>query len=309
MNTTFPITSLAPSICSLMGISSSLKKSGDVLLPFDYTKRPDKLCLITVDSLGISAINSEYTPQEAATSQVNVTAKIFGGSFQIDRALAAHERQVVDLVNFQLQQKAQATRALFNDWFINGDSASNATSFDGIDKAITGSSTERTPATAIDLSSAASIVANWQAFLYELRQTIALTDGAPTILAVNRPLFAVFQSIADLSTQFTQTRNELGAEVVKYGVTTIMEMGDKPGTSDPIIPISSSDGTTSLYMMRLGLDGVHAVTPDGMTAPKIYLPNMTDPGAVKTGEVEMVAAAVLKSTRSAAVLRNIKVQG
>lgn len=254
------------------------------------------------------AINSEYAPQEAKTTQVPVTAKIFGGSFQIDRALSAHERQVLDLVDFQLQQKTQAARALFNDWFINGDSATDSTAFDGINKAITGSSTERNPATVIDLSSAAAIKANWEAFLYELRQTIALMDSSPTILAVNRPLFAAFQSIADFSTQFTQTRNEMGAEIVQYGTSTIMEMGDKPGTSKPIIPIDDTEGTTSLYIMRIGLDGVHAVTPDGMTEPKVYLPDMTAPGAVKTGEVEMIAAPVIKASRSAAALRKIKVQ-
>ena len=49
------------------------------------------------------------------------------------------------------------------------------------------------------------------------------------------------------------------------------------------------------------------MTPDGQTAPKIYLPNMQLPGAVKKGEVEMVSAMALKATRSAAVLRNIQV--
>ena len=38
---------------------------------------------------------------------------------------------------------------------------------------------------------------------------------------------------------------------------------------------------------------------------KQYLPDMTLPGAVKTGEVEMVAAMAVKATRSAAVLRNV----
>lgn len=252
------------------------------------------------------AINTEYTPQEAATTQVPVTAKIFGGSFQIDRALAAHERQVLNLVDFQVKQKSQAARALFNDWFINGDSATDAKSFDGIDKAITGTSTERTPSAPIDLSSSTAIDNNWQAFLYELRQTIKLMDGAPTIMVVNNDLFAAIQTIADYATQFTQTRSEMGEEIVRYGTTTIMPMGDKPGTSSPII--SATGGLTSLYLMRIGLDGVHAVTPDGMTAPRVYLPNMSAPGAVKTGEVEMIAAAVLKATKAAAALRSIKVE-
>lgn len=252
------------------------------------------------------AINTEYTPQEAKTTRVTVDLKVFGGAFQMDRVLQANERQVVDLIAFQLEQKAKATRALFADWFINGDSAADVTAFDGLDKALTGSSTERKLDTALDLSSVAAIKQNWEAFLYELRQTIKLMDGTPTILGVNRDLFSVFQSIADFSTQFTQTRNELGTEIVRYGNATIMDLGDKPGTSKPIVETADT-GTTDLYICRIGLDGVHGVTPDGQVGPRIYLPNMTLPGAVKTGEVEMVAASVVKATRSAAVLRNIKV--
>lgn len=252
------------------------------------------------------AINSEYAPQEAKTTPVSVGLKVFGGAFELDRVLQNDERQVLDLMSFQLQQKLKATRSLYADWFINGDSASDATAFDGLDKALTGSNTEKELETALDLSTAEAIEKNWKAFLYHLRQTIKLMDGAPSIMAVNSDMFAVFQSIADFSTQFTQTRNELGAEIVKYGNSIIMDLGDKPGTSSPIIG-TGEGGTTDLYLCRFGLDGVHGVTPDGQQAPNIYLPNMQLPGAVKKGEVEMVAATVIKATRSAAVLRNIKV--
>lgn len=68
-------------------------------------------------------LNKEYTPQQADTEQVTVNLKVFGGSFQLDRVIANYERQVLDLTKFQLEQKTKATRALFDDWFINGDSA------------------------------------------------------------------------------------------------------------------------------------------------------------------------------------------
>lgn len=252
------------------------------------------------------AINSEYTPQEAKTTPVSVGLKIFGGAFEMDRVLQNDERQVLDLMTFQLQQKLKATRSLYSDWFINGDSSADATAFDGLDKALTGSTTEKSLTTALDLSTAEAIEKNWKAFLYQLRQSIKLMDGAPSIIGVNNDMFAVFQSIADFSSQFTQTRNDLGTEIVKYGNSIIMDLGDKPGTSSPIIG-TGEDGTTDLYLCRFGLDGVHGVTPDGQQAPNIYLPNMQLPGAVKKGEVEMVAATAIKSTRAAAVLRNIKV--
>ena len=234
----------------------------------------------TLPTAATRAIGSEYTPQEAKTTPITVGLKVFGGKFGIDRVLQKYEHKVVDLIAFQLEQKIQATRALFADLFINGDSSSDSNAFDGLDKALTGSSTERVLTTPIDLSSAAKVKENYQAFLWELRQTLKLLDGAPSIMAVNSDMFAVFQSIGDYSTQFQLTRNDLGTEIVKYGNATIM---------------------------NIGLDGVHGVTPDGSTGLSTYMPDMNAPGAVKQGEAEMVAAMALKATRAAAVLRGVQI--
>lgn len=193
---------------------------------------------------------------------------------------------------------------------INGDSSKDSgIAFDGLSKILKGTSTEVTldSAALLDLSTAANVKANWQSFLYELRQVEKLLDGEPGVILVNNDLFAVFQSVADLSTQFQQTKNDLGTQIVKYGNAIIMKMGDKPGTSTPIISTDAEKGTTDMYLFRIGLDAVHGVTPEGTKEPKIYLPDMTRPGAVKTGEVEMVAAMAVKATKSAAVLHGIQV--
>lgn len=280
----------------------TVKPQGGNTMAYVYNR------VTTLPTAAGRVINSEYVAQEAKTTPVTVNLKVFGGSFNLDRVIINHEKQVVDHVKFQLEQKTKATRALFADWFVNGDSISDVTAFDGLDKALTGSSTEKILTSPLDLSTASAIEANWKAFLFEMRQVIKLLDGAPGVIGVNRDMFAVFQTIADFSTQFTATKTDMGAEIVKYGTATIMDMGDKPGTSSPIIETSETNGTTDIYIARIGLDGVHGVTPDGEKGPKTYLPDMTKPGAVKTGEVEMVAAMALKATRSAAVLRRIKVQ-
>lgn len=254
-------------------------------------------------------INTEYQTKDVAkTDQVTVNLKIFGGAFDLDRVLINHEKQVItNQLTFQMDQKIKAVRALFNDWFINGDSTSNTKSFDGLDKAIKGTATDYTPSAILDMSSAEAIEQNWKTFLYYIRQVRKLMDGAPTLMAVNDDMFAAIQTVADYSAQFTATKTDLGSEIVKYGTTTIMAMGDKPGKASQIIETSEADGTSPIYFARLGLDGVHAVTPDGQKAPKTYLPNLSLPGAVKTGEVEMIAAMAVKATKSAAVLRGIKV--
>ncbi len=53
--------------------------------------------------------------------------------------------------------------------------------------------------------------------------------------------------------------------------------------------------------------GFHGATVTGNRIIRTYLPDFKQPGAVKTGEVEMISAVVLKATRAAGVLRNIKV--
>jgi hypothetical protein len=75
-------------------------------------------------SAAFRALNSEYTPQEAAVTPYTVDLKPLGGSFQIDRVLAAHRARMRRLgaeVTFQMSDKLKATNAHFADQLINGD--------------------------------------------------------------------------------------------------------------------------------------------------------------------------------------------
>ena len=279
---------------------NTVKPQGGKTLAYVYNR------VKTMPTAAFRALGSEYVPAVADTEQHTVNLKVFGGSFEIDRVIQADETQVVDLIQFQLQQKIQAARALFSDTFINGDSAVTATSFDGIDKAITGSSTEVTPEAAIDLSTSANITTNGNLFMDTLDQMLALLDGTPSALLVNRKLAAIMNGIARRSGYFSTTDvDSFGKPVTKYQGVPIVIVGDKPATSNPIIPVTA--GETGLYAIRIGLDGVHAVSPEGSAIINTYLPNLSDSGAVKKGEVEMVSAAVLKATRAAGVLRKIKI--
>lgn len=289
------------------------------LLPFDNTVKPqggNTLAYVynrvtTLPTAAGRALNAEYTAQNVVTTPYTVNLKPFGGSFSLDRVIINYEKQVVDWIQFNLQQKIQATRALFHDWFINGDAdATGSLAFDGIDVAITGSSTEVTPGTAVDLSTSANIDSNWKVFLDYLRKLRAKLDGAPTLYAMNGDAFAVFQSVMDRAGINLASKQNYGDEALQWGSSIVMSLGDKPGTSNPIIPTSTATATsghTSIYATRLGLDGVHGVSPDGNSLVETFLPSMTEPGAVKTGEVEMVSAVAIKATRSAGVLRKIKI--
>lgn len=286
-------------LLDMLPFDNCVKAQGGKTLAYSYDR------VKTQPTAESRAINAEYTPQEATTEQFTVNLKVFGGSFEVDRVIAKDEVQVIDHVQFQVDQKTKATIALFHDQFVNGDSAVGAgTTFDGLDKALTGSNTELTPAAAIDLNSSADIDTNWKVFLDTLRKLRALMDGAPSLYLMNGDMFSVFQSVMDRAGINLASKENYGDEVLQWGRSLVMALGDKPGTSSPIIETDGA-GKTSIYAARLALDGVHGVSPDGSKLVDVYLPRMTDPGAVKKGEVEMVAAMALKATRSAAVLRNI----
>lgn len=283
---------------------NTVKVQGGKSLTYSFNR------VTTLPTAGARLINGEYTAQEAATTRQHVDLKVMGGSYEIDRVIAEDETQVVDAVEFQSKQKAKATVAEFHNQCINGDSNTNAGEFDGIDKAVSGTTTD-VSANSIDLSTADSIKTNAHAFLYLMRQLRKGMDGKPTHYLMNNDMYAVFQSIADVSNNVRYTKDELGKEVLVYDGGVLVDMGDKPGTSTPIIPTSDPTtakfGETAIYAVRVGMDGVHGVSPAGAKIVKTYLPDFKTAGAVKKGEVEFVGAIAVKSTRSVGKLSGIGV--
>lgn len=285
----------------MMVFDDTITANGGGTLAYTYNR------VTTLPTADFRAINTEYTPQEAKTTQYTSNLRPFGGAFNVDRVLQNHVKGIKTQIGFQLEQKIKATKALFVESFLNGDTAVEANGFDGLDKAITGSTTDRVPADVIDLSSAEAIMANGTKFMYELDQMLAELDGEPTILMVNRQLMAVMNTIARKSGSFsTGDLDAFGKQVTKYGTITLYPVGDKPGTAKPIIDIDTNR-LTSLIAVRIGLDGAHALSPDGTNNINTYLPDLSQPGAVKTGEVEMVSSMALKATKAAGKLSKIKI--
>lgn len=272
---------------------------GGATLTYGYTR------LVTQPTAAFRAVNEEYTPSEVQKQRYNVDLKVFGGSFEVDRIIAGMGG-IVDEVTLQMQQKIKATSALFNDTVINGNSGTNAKAFDGLDLALTGSSTEFNTGAAIDLSTAAKIDENYKQFVDMMDEFLMMLDGAPSFIGGNSKMIAKIRAIARRVGQYQTTKNELGQEITMYGNIPLVDFGTKPGSNDPVVGISG--GETSLYAARLGMDGFHAVSMAGQPIITSRLPDFSTAGAVKKGEVEMVAAVALKATKAAGVFRKIKVQ-
>lgn len=273
---------------------------GGSTLTYGYTR------LITQPTAAFRELNSEYAPQEVEKQRCTVDLKVFGGSFQIDRVLAGLGG-IANETSIQMQQKVKAAAALFNDTVINGDSSVNFKAFDGLEKALTGSSTELIPTTAIDLSTSAAIDSNYKPFLDLLDEFLMGLDGRPSFIGGNLKMIARIRACARRAGMYQSGLDSFGQQVESYAGVPLVDLGARAGSSNPVVGIKD-DGTTSLYIARLGLDGFHAVSAAGAQPVRAWLPDFQSAGAVKTGEVEMVAAVALKATRAAGVLRNLKVE-
>lgn len=270
---------------------------GGATLTYAYTRQ------ITQPTAAFRAINSEYTPAEVTKQRYTTDLKVFGGSFEIDRVLAGMGG-IIDEVAWQSAQKVKAASALFSDTIINGNSSNNANTFDGLDVALTGSDTEVTSESV--LATSANVTSNYMAFLDELDEFLSNLDGEPTALLMNAKMAAKMRAVARRAGMYQVTKDDFGRQVEHYGNIPFVDVGAKAGTNDPIIATKTKK--TDIYAVRFGMDGFHAISMAGQPPVRIWLPDFQTAGAVKKGEVEMVAGCALKATKAAGVLRGITVE-
>lgn len=269
------------------------------------------------------AYNTEYTDQEVETQHFSTTLVPLGGSFSVDRVLASLGPAASGAIALNMSQKIKAANAKFADLVINGDTAVDANSFDGLDKALIGSTTEFRPNTVTDVTDFDTNARAEHKFLDDLDEFLSLLDGSPTIIVGNRTTLARVRAAARRAGMYTKNPVDdlIGAngrpiERETYGGILFGDAGAKAGSNDEIIPIESRTldtdpvtGLTDLYAYRVGIDGFHGVSTAGGQLVKAWLPQFTSAGAVKRGEVEMGPVSIaLKATKAAAVWRNIKVR-
>lgn len=299
-------------ILQMLPFDDAVSPSGGSTLSYGYVQ--EKIPAQT----SFRALNSEYVPNEAQTEQKTVNLKVFGGAFQIDRVMKKAEG-MFNNVAFQMREKVKSAVATFHDAMINGDSATNADAFDGLDKFLVGQKTEYNTDGYIDLSTKTALEENASVFYEKLKKLISST-GADAIM-VNDDMKLKIESVAAYLGYKTETEEAFGKSYTKIGSVRIVDLGNKVSvdgetvSEEPIISVksrnvggSSVTGITDIYSVHMGVeDGFHGVTLTGESGVDQYLPDFNQPGAVKTGEVEMIACVALKKTKAAGVLRNIKI--
>ena len=299
------------------------------LLPFDNCVSPQGGSTLTYSYIqkklpsvaAFRALNAEYAANQATVEKKSADLKIFGGKFQIDRVLKQAEGPWNNMA-YQIREKVLAAISLFHYTLVNGDATTNTTEFDGLDKLLAGTSTEYNTGTSIDISSMTNLKSNADQ-LYEQIQLLIKNTNADALL-MNSAMIAKVQTMARILGYKTESEEAFGRKVTSMDGVRFMDLGKhytvasttvtgndcvKAGISRTIAGGSTATtGLTDIYAVKFDVnDGFHAASLTGNSAIRQYLPDFNAPGAVKDGEVEMVAATVLKNTAHAGVLRNIKI--
>ncbi|HKY58300.1 MAG TPA: hypothetical protein VJL80_09705 [Aeromicrobium sp.] len=294
--------------------------TGGATLTYGYTR------LVNARQAAFRAINSEFTPAQATRVRVTTDLKPLGGSFEVDRVIADLGSANTNEVSFQMNEMIKGAVSGFINEIVNGDVAVDADGFDGLDKALTGSSTEMTPggsAAYVDWTSATVDTENEaHSALDVLDEFLSLVVGGAHAIIGNRKSITRVRSLARRAGFYTREEDALGRVIERYGPAVLIDAGTKvadgTSTETDVVPIETRDpdgggaggnitGLTDLYAVNFGLDSFHGVSKVGPLL-KTWLPDFSTAGAVKTGEVEMVGTVALKRSTGAAVLRNIKVQ-
>lgn len=265
--------------------------------------------LKTPATAGVRSINAEYNPGEAKREKKTTNAIIMGGAFQVDRVLQGTSGAVDELA-FQAEQKIKATANYFHHLAINGsgeatDAGFVTGTFDGLRKLLAGSASEMT--CDVDLSTSANMDTNCNAFLDRMDTLMASVDGGASALLMNRDMLVKLRSLARRAGYYERTKDDFGRVVESYAGVPMLDMGkyfDGTQTQDVI---GTTSGKTAIYAVGLGLDGFHGISPNGTGVICAYMPDMNAPGAVKKGEVELVAGVALKNTLKAACLKDIPI--
>lgn len=296
------------------------------MLPFDNTVSPSGGSTLTYAYVqkklpalaSFRELNTEYKANAATIERKTADLKIFGGKFSMDRVLKQAEGKYNNLA-FQMEEKIRAAVSLFHYTLINGDATTNESEFDGLDKMLAGTTSELGTDEVIDLSTTDKIKQNADQ-AYEALTLLIRNTGAQALL-MNTSTITKIQTVARVLGYKTESEEAFGRKVTSMDGVRLMDLqnhytvSDGAAVANPVVKAgisrtvgAAATGLTDIYAVKFDVNnGFHGATLTGTSGISQYLPDFNQPGAVKDGEVEMVAATVLKNTANAGVLRNVKI--
>lgn len=275
------------------GVLKKYAETSDILrvLPFESINGNSLKYNVeeTLPGIGFRGVNGSYTESTGIINPKVESLTIAGGDLDVDKfiidTMGADQRSV---------QEAMKIKALALSWtktFIKGDSETDPTTFDGLQKRLQGDALIANHSAGAGLS------------LAKLDEAIDAVDGATHILmskAMRRRL-TVASRTSGVAGNISYSIDEFGRQVTMYNDLPILIV-DKDNENTDILGFTETSSTTSIYVVAFGEGQTNGLQNGGMDVRDIG--ELQSKPALRT-RIEWYSGFGVFAPRSAARLKNI----
>lgn len=225
----------------------------------------------TLPAAAFRAVNAGYTESTGTFNDATESLVILGGDFVVDRFLErTSSGSIASLVAAQRDMKARSIAAKFGDAFINGDTAVDANSFNGLKKRLTGVQVVSSGTNGAAMNTDAAVRT---AFLDRLDALLALVPGADAIYA-SQQVIAMLRTVYRNTTINNYTVEDLTGrplEVPTWQGVPVLDAGLKADQTQIIAQnetVGTAVNTSSIYAVNYAesefVPGVLGITNGGL---------------------------------------------
>ena len=222
----------------------------------------------TLPGVEFRAVNGSYSESTGTVNQKSETLAILGGDADVDRFIQQTRSNLNDQRATQTAMKVKAISYKFQDTFINGDSSTDANSFDGLKKRLTGNQVIDAGTNGLNVVGGSN--ADIHKFLDKLDELLAAVPG---INGTNGAIYAnakiirkIASALRHVSLDTVLMEDIAGKRAIQWNGIPILDLGTTAAaTPVDILPLTETQGTatasSSIYAVKFGADeGDQAVT-------------------------------------------------
>jgi hypothetical protein len=220
----------------------------------------------TLPGIEFRAVNGSYTESTGTVNPKTESLVILGGDADVDTFIQKTRSNFNDQRAVQTAMKVKAASYKYQDTFINGDTAVDANSFDGLKKRLIGGQVISSPGTngSPIFGTNADTEAFWGA-MDDLVSSVPGIDGTNGAIYANSKLIGKIRSAGRRAGGVEVVREDLtGKRIVTWNGIPVLDLGTTAAGAD-ILPLTETKGasnlTSSIYAVKFGEDeGDQAVT-------------------------------------------------
>ncbi|MEV6079621.1 major capsid protein [Streptomyces sp. NPDC052069] len=211
----------------------------------------------TLPGVAFRGVNEGYTESTGTVNQKSESLVILGGDADVDRFIVQTRGNLNDQRAVQTRMKVKAAAYKFQDTFFNGDVATDAKSFDGLRKRLTGAQVISAGTNGAPI--VGSGATDSHTFFDLLDGLVAAVPGLNSsngAIYANRQVIAKVRSAARRIGGFEMVKEALtGKMVATYNGVALLDPGSTAAGAD-ILPQTETAGTatdaSSIYAVRFG---------------------------------------------------------